>query len=113
MESSSEASDPPKSDDAKTEVTEPEVKDDPDALEITETRTTGRRIPAPRPKVKDEPAEYVKIDLTLPDGEVDMFEDVDELDENGDEIVDLTYEGIAHVNGVRHFVCEGVYTYLS
>jgi len=34
----------------------------------------------------------------------DIFEDVDGEDE---ELVDLTYEGIAHVNGVRHFVCEG------
>ncbi|KUJ23432.1 uncharacterized protein LY89DRAFT_550042, partial [Mollisia scopiformis] len=42
------------------------------------------------------------IDLSLPEASDDMFEDVD-----GEEYVDLTYEGIAHVNGVRHFVCEG------
>lgn len=112
MGSNAEPSDSPKSDDAKADDAKTEIKDDPDALEITDTRTTGRRVPAPRMKVKDEPSEYVKIDLTLPDGEDDMFEDVDELDENGDEIVDLTYEGIAHVNGVRHFVCEGLSRYI-
>ncbi len=109
MDLNTESSDSSKSDDANAEDTKTEIKEDPDALEITDTRSTGRRAPAPRMKVKDEPSEYVKIDLTLPDGEDDMFEDVDELDENGDEIVDLTYEGIAHVNGVRHFVCEGLY----
>ena len=105
-----ESSDVPDSDDLKTED-EPEIKDDPDELMITHTNNLNRR---PRPeRVKPEPPEYVKIDLTLPNGEDDMFEDVDqELDENGDEIVDLTYEGIAHLNGVRHFVCEGLDVFL-
>lgn len=106
MATMADTSEVPDSDDTKKEDTEPEIKDDPDELTITHTNNLGRR---PRPeKVKDEPPEYIKIDLTLPNGEADMFEDVDEeIDENGDEIVDLTYEGIAHLNGVRHFVCEG------
>ncbi|PBP28406.1 hypothetical protein BUE80_DR000793 [Diplocarpon rosae] len=95
-----------KSDDGETEDSKDDVKDELDDLEFLSSNRTGRKTPAPR-TVKAEPAEYVKIDLILPDGEEDMFEDVDEVDENGDEIVDLTYEGIAHVNGVRHFVCEG------
>ncbi|CZT50880.1 uncharacterized protein RSE6_11948 [Rhynchosporium secalis] len=101
-----ESSEVPDSDDTKMTSIEPEVKDDPDDLIITHTNNLRRR---PRPeRVKPEPAEYVKIDLTLLDNEDDMFGDVDaEIDENGDEIVDLTYEGIAHLNGVRHFVCEG------
>jgi hypothetical protein len=52
---------------------------------------------------KDEYADEGRVDKSFPeaDNSADMFEDVDE-----DEIVDLTYEGIAHVDGVRHFVCE-------
>jgi hypothetical protein len=80
----------------------PDIKDDPDTVQITST--TSNPLCAPS-RIKQEP-QYVKIDLTaLPEGEEDdMFEDVDA---DGDEYVDLTYEGIAHVNGVRHFVCEG------
>ncbi|KAL2069350.1 hypothetical protein VTL71DRAFT_15688 [Oculimacula yallundae] len=101
-----ESSEVPDSDDTKMEDTEPEIKDDPDELTITHTNSLNRRPPPE--KVKPEPQEYVKIDLTTLGNEDDMFEDVDaEIDENGDEIVDLTYEGIAHLNGVRHFVCEG------
>ena len=70
-----ESSDVPDSDDLKTED-EPEIKDDPDELMITHTNNLNRR---PRPeRVKPEPPEYVKIDLTLPNGEDDMFEDVDQ-----------------------------------
>jgi len=78
---------------------EPYIKEDPDAPEFVSAHSTGRR-----PRVKPEPEEpaQVTIDLSLPEADDDMFEDVD-----GDEYVDLTYEGIAHVNGVRHFVCEG------
>lgn len=78
---------------------EPYIKEDPDAPEFVSAHSTGRR-----PRVKPEPEEpaQVTIDLSLPEAGDDMFEDVD-----GDEYVDLTYEGIAHVNGVRHFVCEG------
>jgi hypothetical protein len=85
----------------KTEV-KPEVKPDPDA-DFTSTATGS----APRLRIKKEEdleEDYGKIDRSLPEAqeEDNMFEDVDE-----DEYVDLTYEGIAHVNGVRHFVCEG------
>ncbi|KAK0110123.1 hypothetical protein ONS95_002776 [Cadophora gregata] len=105
MATNSDPSEVPDSDDFKADD-QHEIKEDPDELTITHTNNLNRR---PRPeRVKPEPPEYVKIDLTLPNGEDDIFEDVDqELDENGDEIVDLTYEGIAHLNGVRHFVCEG------
>ncbi len=78
---------------------DPEIKEDPDEPEFVSAHSLGRR-----PRVKPEPQEQatVTIDLSLPEASDDMFEDVD-----GDEYVDLTYEGIAHVNGVRHFVCEG------
>lgn len=78
---------------------EPYIKEDPDAPEFLSEHSLGRR-----PRVKPEPQEpaTVTIDLSLPEAGDDMFEDVD-----AEEVVDLTYEGIAHVNGVRHFVCEG------
>jgi hypothetical protein len=80
-----------------------EIKDDPDT-----PPTTAATGSAPLVRIKkeeeDPDRDYGKIDRSLPEAqpEDDMFEDVD-----GDEYVDLTYEGIAHVNGVRHFVCEG------
>jgi hypothetical protein len=83
-----------------------EVKPDPDAGFLSAPTAT---ISAPLIRIKKEEEEeldgdYGKIDRSLPEAqeEDNMFEDVDE-----DEYVDLTYEGIAHVNGVRHFVCEG------
>jgi hypothetical protein len=82
-----------------------EVKPDPDAVFLSSATATGS---APLIRIKKEEEEqdgdYGKIDKSLPEAaeEDNMFEDVDE-----DEYVDLTYEGIAHVNGVRHFVCEG------
>lgn len=93
---------PPKSRAMKQEVDTIEIKDDPDTTLSADNQATSAHTR--RRNVKDEEPEYVKIDLTLPElnGEEDIFEDVDE-----DEIVDLTYEGIAHVDGVRHFVCEG------
>ena len=91
----------PESESLKKEKLVTEVKNDPDTPPPA-TTTASSRI-----KAKDEEPEFVKIDRSIPEieGEEDMFEDVD-----GDEIVDLTYEGIAHVNGVRHFVCEGLLT---
>jgi hypothetical protein len=79
---------------------EPYIKEDPDAPQFVSEHSLGRR-----PRVKPEPQEpaTVTIDLSLPEAGDDMFEDVDAEEE----VVDLTYEGIAHVNGVRHFVCEG------
>jgi len=82
-----------------------EVKPDPDAG-FTPTATATGSAPLIRIKKEEEEqdGDYGKIDKSLPEApeEDNMFEDVDE-----DEYVDLTYEGIAHVNGVRHFVCEG------
>jgi hypothetical protein len=71
-----------------------------------ESRNSSRLIitPAQLPtiKVKGEDPDNGKVDKSLPEADgSDMFEDVDE-----DEIVDLTYEGIAHVDGIRHFVCD-------
>jgi hypothetical protein len=78
-----------------------EVKADPDPISSTSFISSA---PLVRVKKEEPDQDYGKIDRSLPEaqGEDDMFEDVD-----GDEYVDLTYEGIAHVNGVRHFVCEG------
>lgn len=93
----------PKSEERDSEETkpkaEPYIKEDPDAPQFVSAHSLGRR-----PRVKPEPQEQATafIDLSLPEAGDDMFEDVD-----GEEVVDLTYEGIAHVNGVRHFVCEG------
>jgi hypothetical protein len=82
-----------------------EVKPDPDVGFLSAPRAIGS-APLLRIKKEDdgEDGDYGKIDRSLPEAqeEDNMFEDVDE-----DEYVDLTYEGIAHVNGVRHFVCEG------
>jgi hypothetical protein len=81
-----------------------EIKRDPDTG-FTSTATATGSAPLLRIKKEESPdGDYGKIDRSLPEAqeEDNMFEDVDE-----DEYVDLTYEGIAHVNGVRHFVCEG------
>lgn len=50
--------------------------------------------------IKKEAQEDVKINLA-PAEDDDMFDEVD-----GPEYVDLSYEGLAEVNGVPHFVCE-------
>jgi hypothetical protein len=79
----------------KTEV-KTEIKDEPDAPASVDTRTYIR--------IKDEDDNNDAILKTIPNhDENDMFDDVD-----GEEVVDLTYEGIAHINDVRHFVCEGL-----
>ena len=83
-----------------------EVKRDPEtsATSVTATITSNVMI-----KNEDADLEYAaKIDRSLPTvgGEDDIFEDVDN---DEPEYVDLTYTGIAHVNGVRHFVCEGLF----
>jgi hypothetical protein len=78
----------------KTEV-KTGIKDEPDASPSVDTRTYIR--------IKDEDDNNDAILKTIPNhDENDMFDDVD-----GEEVVDLTYEGIAHINDVRHFVCEG------
>ena len=81
-------------------VTKVEVKFDPDATShhITTTSFTPT-------KVKKEEPDDDTVDKNLPEAEEDndMFDDVD-----GPEYVDLTYEGIAEVDGVNCFVCEGL-----
>jgi hypothetical protein len=75
------------------------IKDDPDPG--IASSTNGAVLDTI--KVKKEEPDGGKIDVDLPDaGQGDMFEDVD-----APEVVDLTYEGIAEINGVDHFVCEG------
>jgi len=75
------------------------IKDDPDPG--IATHTNGAALETT--KVKKEEPDDGKVDVDLPDaGQGDMFEDVD-----APEVVDLTYEGIAEINGVDHFVCEG------
>lgn len=56
-------------------------------------------------QVKKEEPNDEPLDKTLPElGEInDMFDDVD-----GPEYVDFDYEGIAEVDGVDCFVCEGL-----
>lgn len=81
-----------------------QIKDDPDpkVLPVTNGRYLGPF------NVKKEEPDDGKVDATLQDaGQSDMFEDVD-----GPEVVDLTYEGIAEIDGVDHFVCEGSLTSL-
>jgi hypothetical protein len=81
-------------------LTKVEVKFDPDATSNSPTTTSF--TPA---KVKKEESDDDTIDKTLPEAEedIDMFDDVD-----APEYVDLTYEGIAEVDGVNCFVCEGL-----
>ncbi|TVY31011.1 hypothetical protein LHYA1_G000188 [Lachnellula hyalina] len=75
-----------------------QIKDDPDPGLATASRSTATALV----KVKNEESDNDKVDTTLPDaGPGDMFQDVD-----APEVVDLTYEGIAEINGVDHFVCE-------
>jgi hypothetical protein len=82
-----------------------QIKDDPDPGVAPAANGTAS---APV-KVKNEEPDYGKVDATLPDaGQGDMFQDVD-----APEMVDLTYEGIAEINGVDHFVCEGSLAYLE
>ncbi|TVY45025.1 hypothetical protein LSUB1_G000749 [Lachnellula subtilissima] len=75
-----------------------QIKDDPDPGLATVSRSTATALV----KVKKEESDDDRVDTTLPDaGPGDMFQDVD-----APEVVDLTYEGIAEINGVDHFVCE-------
>jgi hypothetical protein len=75
-----------------------EIKADPDAPASSAPADTRTYI-----RIKDEDDNNDAILKSIPNhDENDMFDDVD-----GEEVVDLTYEGIAHINDVRHFVCEG------
>ena len=82
-----------------------EIKDDPEP-EVAPAANGTASAPV---KIKKEEPNDGSVDATLPDaGQGDMFEDVD-----APEVVDLTYEGIAEINGVDHFVCEGLLAYLE
>lgn len=80
--------------------TKVEVKEEPEPTVLSNTDVQLLRIS----KVKKEEPDDDKVDISIPEARNgdDMFEDVD-----GPEVVDLTYEGIAEINGVDHFVCEG------
>ena len=82
---------------------------------ITETRQTkveGDTIPTlpVRPgdtadapiRIKKEDVEDTKVDLSTESENI--FDEVD-----GPEYVDLSYEGLAEVDGVEHFVCESMF----
>lgn len=84
-----------------TVVEEPRFKADPDPVPTPPVRpgdTAGVPI-----NIKKEEPEDVKLNLAAAEYE-DMFDDVD-----GPEYVDLSFEGIAEVDGVEHFVCESLY----
>ncbi|TVY83145.1 hypothetical protein LSUE1_G002651 [Lachnellula suecica] len=76
------------------------IKDDPEPSAEQKPAANGT---ASAPAIfKKEEHDEAKVDVNLPDaGQGDMFEDVD-----APEVVDLTYEGIAEIDGVDHFVCE-------
>lgn len=81
---------------------EPYIKEEPQDDWPMIISETSRPLKPPKPKKEED--EGPKLDNVLP-VPGDMFEDVDGEDDV--EYVDHTFEGIAHVNGVRHFVCEG------
>jgi len=77
---------------------EDQVKSDPDGGSAPEVRADDKsQIPI---HVKKE-AEESKFNLSAVAVGENMFDEVD-----GPEFVDLTYQGIAEVDGVEHFVCE-------
>jgi hypothetical protein len=86
---------------AETVAESPQVKVDPDMVPAPPVRA-GDTTDVPINIKKEEPDD-VKINLLAAENE-DMFDEVD-----GPEYVDLTYEGIAEVDGVEHFVCESLY----
>ncbi|KAF4624405.1 hypothetical protein G7Y89_g13767 [Cudoniella acicularis] len=103
MEASNISTPPEDKTEPKIEI---EIKDDPDPepIQIPASRNPARYATAPARIKKEEPnADDGKVDTSIPEARnvEDMFDDVD-----GPEIVDLTYEGIAEINGVDHFVCE-------
>lgn len=94
---------PEPSDEAKPLVSKTEVKEDPDPGAIPAS-AAGFAVTQIKKEEFDE-NEPVYATAPLPEDDEkdgDMFDDVD-----GPEYVDLTYEGIAEVDGVNCFVCEG------
>jgi hypothetical protein len=87
---------------AETVVEEPRLKPDPDTVSAAPVRA-GDTAGIPITIKKEEP-EDLKLNLSAAAENENMFDEVD-----GPEYVDLTYEGIAEVDGVEHFVCESLY----
>ena len=85
---------------APTVIEEPQFKADPDTAPAPPVRP-GDTADVPINIKKEEP-EDVKLNLAAVEYE-DMFDEVD-----GPEYVDLSFEGIAEVDGVEHFVCESL-----
>jgi len=91
------------------EILSVEVKPDPEVdpkFAVSQANIVHATI-----KVKYEEPDDGKIDYSIPiaDDSDDMFDDAEEEDDDGlveDEIVDLTYEGLVHIQGVEHFVCR-------
>jgi hypothetical protein len=84
-----------------TTVTEaPQPKVDPDTITFPPVRQ-GDTADVPINIKKED--EDVKVNLPPAENE-DMFDEVD-----GPEYVDLSYEGLAEVDGVEHFVCESLF----
>lgn len=92
---------------SRTTKPEVDIKDDP---EFKPNINQQNSLPMVKVK-KEEDAEYGRIDQNLPEAatkeEDDIFEDVDGDSDEEVEYVDLDYEGLAEINGVQHFVCEG------
>ena len=86
---------------AETFFERPQVKADPETVPAPVVRA-GDTADVPI-KIKKEEQE-VKLNLSAAAENDDIFDEVD-----GPEYVDLTYEGIAEVDGVEHFVCESLY----
>ena len=85
-----------------TTVTEiPQLKVDPEIPPAPAVRP-GDAADAPI-NIKKEAQDDVKVNLSTDAENPDMFDDVD-----GPEYVDLSYEGLAEINGVEHFVCESL-----
>ena len=78
-----------------------QVKADPEVVLAPAVRL-GDTADVPINIKKEEPEE-LKVNLSAAAENDNIFDEVD-----GPEYVDLTYEGIAEVDGVEHFVCESL-----
>ena len=83
-----------------------EVKSDPESALPSPCRAIGSPVRIKKEETDEDEPPFGT--LLRPEEEDtkdnDMFDDVD-----GPEYVDLTYEGIAEVDGVNCFVCEGLF----
>jgi hypothetical protein len=87
---------------AETLVGKSHVKADPETDPAPPVRA-GETADVPI-KIKKEEPEDMKLNISAAIENENMFDEVD-----GPEYVDLTYEGLAEVDGVEHFVCESLY----